>query len=165
MCDVLDRPICVLMLKCIQYATWLGQPSNKARLVAAGYSAELVAQLAASLRAPELVAAGDAQISNDPTELLAALRNVGTGLTTLALPQCCNNPSCGNTSKQTELELVSKRSCKCSQCRVAHYCGKSCQRQHWKQHKAVCKALAAAAAPPPPPPSAATTAAHAGSSS
>lgn len=34
----------------------------------------------------------------------------------------------------------------CGGCKVAHYCSKTCQTQHWKQHKPMCAALAARAA-------------------
>jgi hypothetical protein len=27
----------------------------------------------------------------------------------------------------------------CTGCREVRYCGRACQKQHWKQHKAVCK--------------------------
>jgi len=33
----------------------------------------------------------------------------------------------------------------CSRCKLAHYCSRECQKQHWKGHKKVC-------APPPTPP-------------
>ena len=35
---------------------------------------------------------------------------------------------------------------RCSQCEIAYYCNKSCQRGHWKQHKAACVAAVAAKA-------------------
>ena len=35
---------------------------------------------------------------------------------------------------------------KCSQCEVAYYCGKTCQKAHWKKHKPVCIAAVAAKA-------------------
>jgi hypothetical protein len=138
--------LCVLssvVSHALKVAAWLGQPRHQARLVATGYPAELVAQMAAAGKASELLAAAKGEFTENATQFLAALKAMGTSLTVLALPQCCNNPSCSNTSKQSELELVAGRSCKCSQCRVAHYCCKTCQAQHWKQHKAVCKALAA----------------------
>ena len=31
---------------------------------------------------------------------------------------------------------------KCSRCRLAAYCSKECQQQHWPQHKSACKHLA-----------------------
>ena len=35
---------------------------------------------------------------------------------------------------------------RCSQCEVAYYCSKTCQRGHWKKHKAACIAAVAAKA-------------------
>ena len=32
---------------------------------------------------------------------------------------------------------------KCTQCEVAYYCGKTCQKGHWKVHKAACIAAVA----------------------
>jgi hypothetical protein len=77
--------------------------------------------------------------------LLQQLQQTGLALCSMAVPCLCNNPRCTNTSGPTELSLVSGRSCVCGACRVAHYCSRACQAQHWKQHKPVCKALAAAA--------------------
>ena len=35
---------------------------------------------------------------------------------------------------------------RCSQCDIAYYCSKTCQRGHWKKHKAACIAAVAAKA-------------------
>ena len=35
---------------------------------------------------------------------------------------------------------------RCSLCEIAYYCSKTCQRGHWKQHKAACIAAVAARA-------------------
>ena len=35
---------------------------------------------------------------------------------------------------------------RCSQCEIAYYCSRTCQRGHWKQHKASCIAAVAAKA-------------------
>jgi hypothetical protein len=69
------------------------------------------------------------------------------------LPQrhCCNNPGCMNLDGVSEQELVSGRSSRCSGCKVARYCSRECQAEHWGApagHKAVCKRLRAAAAAP-----------------
>jgi hypothetical protein len=76
----------------------------------------------------------------------AAWRSLGVSLTSLAFPYACNNPTCSNLSGPQELQLVNGRSCMCGGCRVAHYCSRACQRQHWQAHKPVCKAIAAAQA-------------------
>jgi hypothetical protein len=70
------------------------------------------------------------------------------GLTLSALPTqvTCNSPSCTNLAGPSDILTVSGRSCVCGSCRVARYCCRACQRQHWKQHKPVCAALTGAAA-------------------
>jgi hypothetical protein len=80
--------------------------------------------------------------------LLDELRGLGLALSILATPAFCNNPSCTSVSGgHTELRRMLGRSCVCAGCRVAHYCGRTCQVQHWRQqHKLVCSKLAAAAA-------------------
>jgi hypothetical protein len=89
------------------------------------------------------------------------LRNTGAGkvlagslisfgsLLCAALPTrfCCNEPSCCCFDKPSELKLAAGKGSKCSACGTARYCGPEDQRKHWKQHKHVCKAVAAAAKP------------------
>jgi hypothetical protein len=67
----------------------------------------------------------------------------------LPLPHCCNNPGCRNLHGLSEQELVSGRSSRCSGCKVACYCSRECQAEHWGAtagHKAACKRLLRAAA-------------------
>jgi hypothetical protein len=78
--------------------------------------------------------------------LVQQLQVTGRMLCSIAVPHFCNNLVCGNISGPTEVRLVSGRSCLCAGCLTARYCGRDCQRAAWKQHKPVCKALAAAAA-------------------
>lgn len=63
----------------------------------------------------------------------------------LPLSSGCNNPLCRNLEGVGE-EGVAQQGSLCAVCRKARYCSKACQKQHWKQHKLVCKALAEAAA-------------------
>jgi hypothetical protein len=78
--------------------------------------------------------------------LVQQLQAIGAMLSNIPVPHFCNNPACGNISGPTEVQLVSGRSCVCAGCRMGRYCGRDCQRAAWKQHKPVCKALAAAVA-------------------
>lgn len=79
-------------------------------------------------------------------EQLTALQSLGIALSNVAFPCACNNPTCQQLAGPLELQLVSRRSCICAACRMARYCCRGCQRQHWKQHKPVCQGLAAAQA-------------------
>lgn len=78
-------------------------------------------------------------------QLQKELQSVGVALTSFAHPSACNNPLCSNSTKPSEAALVQSKTSRCSACRAARYCGKACQVSHWKQHKHVCKRLAAAA--------------------
>jgi hypothetical protein len=85
--------------------------------------------------------------SEQGRQLPQALMDVG-GLLCTALPSrsCCNEPSCCCLDKPSELQLAAGKGTKCSDCGVARYCSVAHQRLHWKQHKPVCRAIAAAAA-------------------
>jgi hypothetical protein len=86
---------------------------------------------------------------NAPIPLAAYVQQLSTlGVALCAVPhkQSCNNPTCGNVSGPSELHLVKGRSNTCSGCRTARYCSPECMRQHWKQHRPVCKALGRPAA-------------------
>jgi len=123
---------------------------NRATFTAAGYdTAAWEQQMEALLRAVR--AAQPAEGSNEPNadaarSLVQQLRSFGLTLTSLAISSACNNAACTNMAPPSELALVKGSSRTCAGCRTARYCSKACQTQSWKQHKPVCKALAAAAA-------------------
>jgi hypothetical protein len=78
--------------------------------------------------------------------LLKQLYWTGEMLSSIAVPHFCNNSACDNISGPTQVQLVTGPSCVCAGCRTARYCGRDCQRQAWREHQKVCKAIAAAAA-------------------
>jgi hypothetical protein len=80
--------------------------------------------------------------------LVQQLHALGATLSTLAISSACNNPTCSNVSWPSEAGLVKGSSTACRGCRVARCCCRHCQKEHWKLHKTVCKALAAARAGP-----------------
>jgi hypothetical protein len=77
-------------------------------------------------------------------QLSQQLSSFGTALCA-AVPVrcCCNNPGCGEMGEASELELVSGKSSRCSGCKLARYHSAECLKAHWKQHKLVCRAIAA----------------------
>jgi hypothetical protein len=119
-------------------------------LIAAGYDMGPVLQgfeaLAAcypgvlNAKVPEETAAGNV------AGLIKALEAAGSACSVFAVPHCCNNLGCSNVAGVSELFIVSGKSCICGGCKAARYCGRGCQKRHWKQPKAVCKMLQAATA-------------------
>ena len=81
----------------------------------------------------------------DATALPRRLHALGVLLSSLPTSWGCNNPLCNNMQGPAEAGVVQGKGHKCKGCSTAHYCGKECQAHHWKQHKPVCKAIAAAA--------------------
>ena len=74
------------------------------------------------------------------------LTAAGLALSTLPTAAACNNPQCASLAGVSEQEGVSRdrgNTCRCSACHLAFYCQRSCQKQHWKAHKPVCKAVQA----------------------
>jgi hypothetical protein len=130
----------------------LGTDSSvRAGLSAAGYDLGPIVKSLKSLAAcyPEVVQTQDvtgAVVAERVDVLIKVLVSLGQALSVFAVRHCCNNPSCVNTSGLTEKAIVCGKSCSCSGCKVARFCGKPCQVAHWKMHKPVCKMLAAAAA-------------------
>jgi hypothetical protein len=133
---------------------WLATADPVPQLTALGYQPQDVRQQLAdaaeafgALRTDVRAAAADpaappALLKTVQEQLLAA----NTGMASFAIPLACNNPACHNVCGPSEAQLVGGRSCICAGCRTARYCGRVCQRAAWRQHKPVCKTLAAAAA-------------------
>jgi len=137
---------------------WLQGDSNAAELAAAGYDTRPVIaalqELPKSLPSPEGAAQHNSATSDDiasagfidaqAAAVAQQLQTLGLTLSTFAISCACNNPYCSNLEGPSEVELVQGRARLCGKCRVARYCSKECQAQHWKLHKPACKALAAA---------------------
>jgi hypothetical protein len=142
------RPMMKSVAYNVMYAVRQGSSVN-AGLTAAGYDMGPVRQGFGSIAAcyPDVLDAegpGEAAASK-VAGLIRALEAAGRACSVFAVPHCCNNPGCSNLARASELALVSGKSCICGGCQVARYCGKGCQKAHWKQHKPVCKMLQAAA--------------------
>jgi len=139
---------------------WLQDDSTAAELAAAGYDTRRVVAALQALTVPAraedrsaagsdgsepaAAAAAAAIRESDVAALAQQLHTLGLALNTLAISCACNNPHCCNLEGLSELELVQGRARLCAKCRVARYCSKACQAQHWKLHKPACKALEAA---------------------
>jgi hypothetical protein len=130
---------------------WLCAGSNAAQVETLGYNTDSVLECLGDAAAV-IGAVQRAQHNSNtiPDSLVLQLRHrlfaVGQVLASFAHPGACNNPGCMTFFGPSESSLVHGSGSKCSSCRTARYCSKSCQRAAWIQHKHVCKALAAAAA-------------------
>lgn len=81
---------------------------------------------------------------------VSLLGPLGGALSALPWSCGCNNPLCRNLEGVGEEEGGGKQQGSlCAVCRKSRYCSKACQKQQWKQHRLVCKALAEAAAATP----------------
>jgi hypothetical protein len=124
---------------------WLQFGTASGELSAAGYNLDSLLERFEDTLIVLEAAWGDPESVTGHWGLVSCLQVLGQGLCAIASPAICNNPCCSNVSGPSEMLLVSGRSALCGGCRVAHYCSRDCQRQHWKQHKPVCQRLAAAA--------------------
>jgi hypothetical protein len=127
---------------------WLAQGSNAQEADVLGYDSVSLQQQLQDLQAAEdLLTADDVEQTVELAPAVVQKRQAaGLSLTAFAIPHACNNLSCSNVSGPSEAQLVGGKSCICAGCVTARYCGRTCQKQHWKQHKPVCRALAADAA-------------------
>jgi hypothetical protein len=140
---------------------WLAAGSNAAQLEAAGYVVQQLHECIEGAEAAILDAVTESVFGatpNPPSSTSSAastprqireslshhLQTLGHTLSSLVHAHACSNPSCSNFSGPSEAKLVAGSSSKCSSCRAARYCGRACQKEHWKHHKPVCKGLAAA---------------------
>jgi hypothetical protein len=139
----------LLQLCTVWLPAWLSHPGHAKQVAAAGIDVPLLLGRLAALHAAD---AGFEELHESSgasaafTHVGQALADVGAILASFAHPQACNNPGCGNVQGPAEWKLVRMCKCICGGCRTARYCSRECQRQHWQQHKAVCRALAAPAA-------------------
>lgn len=146
-----DAEFCVLVEFQAGLRQWLSC-GTLPRLVAAGYPiTPVLRQLEAAATALSDVWTAQGPQSATGTDrmslLVDAMESLGQGLCALPVTLLCNNPACVSVSGPSETAAVSGRNCMCGACRVAHYCCRDCQRQHWKEHKPACKALVAAKRP------------------
>jgi hypothetical protein len=140
---------------------WLGRSDTMGQLSAAGYNCQPLAQLLDAVSAHHdaattAVAAAAAVAAPTAGEAKTAvvrvcdlgwkLEALGKALSALPMDWACNNYTCGNLFGLSEQGEVMGRARMCGGCRVARYCSKLCQTEHWKQHKAACKVMAAAQA-------------------
>ena len=140
------QPKCAAAVAVIR--EWLTAGTHTAQVAALGFDVEGLMQCLSCAAAP----GGGLHVDDETMEanpnlpqLRLHLQSVGVALTSFAQPIACNNPLCSNVAGPSEALLVQGKTSRCSGCRAARYCGKACQVSHWKQHKHVCKRLAAAA--------------------
>jgi hypothetical protein len=127
------------------YIRFFMHPRVSELLLAQQYKPQQVLQVFESMLAARQAAADSTSADSAAlSEFVEKLQAVGAELSTFAVPHFCNNVGCSNVRGWTEAQAVGGRGCLCAGCLTARYCDKLCQKQHWKLHKAVCKALAAA---------------------
>ena len=153
--DALAHTLQQLQSSLLDVVQWLGAAGTVQQLTALGYQPQdMQQQLAGVADALKSLSEGlPAADAFDGDGTVAMLKEVQMQMQTasrvlacFATPHACNNPACSSAVGPSEAQLVGGRSCICAGCRTARYCGRACQRVMWRQHKPVCKALAAAAA-------------------
>jgi hypothetical protein len=114
-------------------------------IAAAGCDAATLVQQLQQLLAARQVADGSTSTTAAAAvdEMVKELIATGKAYCAVPLKPLCNNPVCGASDGPSELKLVGGGVGLCKGCLGVRYCSTACQKQHWKQHKPVCKALAA----------------------
>jgi hypothetical protein len=114
-------------------------------IAAAGCDAATLVQQLQQLLAARQVADGSTSTTAAAAvdEMVKELIATGKAYCAVPLKPLCNNPVCGASDGPSELKLVGGGVGLCKGCLGVRYCSMACQKQHWKQHKPVCKALAA----------------------
>jgi hypothetical protein len=121
---------------------FLQRGDASSQLAAAGYKPQHMQQAAQEfLQALQGVEVGSVNEEVAVSAMTQQLQALGRALTAVAIPHACNNPSCRNVRELREQKVVSGSGCTCGNCRVARYCSKECQVQHWQQHMPVCNAV------------------------
>jgi len=146
---LLQGPQAAFLAQAAACKAWLSEEHNTAQLAALGHLTDpLVTLLDLVLGSAEWAVSqtDHATAAGVLRQLARHLESLGLALNNLPIAHACNNPCCSNLSGPSETALVSGKSAVCARCRVARYCSRDCQAQHYKLHKKVCKAMAAAAA-------------------
>jgi hypothetical protein len=116
---------------------------NAAEIAVAGCNvSELRLQLEKLLKAGQTAARSTSSVAAAVDAFVQQLLETGKACCAVPLKTLCSNPVCGVVSGPSELKLVGGVVGLCKGCLGVRYCSTACQRQHWKQHRPVCKALA-----------------------
>lgn len=137
----------ISLMKCLG---WLQAVNTDAQTRAAGHDLgpaleALEGAVELTSNAPKKTDAAGAALGVLRDTIAPKLDALGLALGSLPYRDVCNNPGCRDMSGESDFLLVKGRK-QCSGCHYARYCCKDCSKQHWPQHRAVCKALAAAKA-------------------
>ena len=103
---------------------------------------ELRQQLDTLLAAQQAAARSTSNVAAAVDDFVLQLLETGKACCAVPLKTLCNNPVCAAVGGLSEQKLVSGGVGLCKGCLGVRYCSTACQRQHWKQHRPVCKALA-----------------------
>jgi hypothetical protein len=116
---------------------------NAADIAVAGCNvSELRLQLEKLLKAGQTAARSTSSVAAAVDAFVQQLLETGKACCAVPLKTLCSNPVCGVVSGPSELKFVGGVVGLCKGCLGVRYCSTACQRQHWKQHRPVCKALA-----------------------